>query len=270
MSDIILAASMRANLLSLQNIQMLQSRTSNRLATGLRVGSAIDDAAAYFAAQNERGRANDLDALKQAMGEAIQTVQAANNGVDGITALIQQAKGLIASARAGDTTQRAALATQYTALMTQIDQLAGDSGYKGTNLLAAGSTLTVTMNENGTASVTITGFDASSTGLGLAAAANNWAADADINAAATALDTALNTLRNNASTLSSNNSVITTRQQFTSQMIATLNQGADNLTLADTNEEGANMLALQTRQQLGIQALSLSSQGQQSVLRLFQ
>ena len=83
------------------------------------------------------------------------------------------------------------------------------------------------------------------------------------------MDSALSTLRVNAQKLSSNNGVVTLRQQFTTSMINTLTTGADQLTAADTNEEGANMLALQTRQQLGIVALQLSSQAQQSVMRLF-
>ena len=83
------------------------------------------------------------------------------------------------------------------------------------------------------------------------------------------MDDALSTLRTNAKTLSASNGVINTRQEFTTNMINTLTEGADALTAADSNEEGANMLALQTRQQLGVVALQLSSQAQQSVLRLF-
>ncbi|HBA71696.1 MAG TPA: flagellin, partial [Geobacter sp.] len=83
------------------------------------------------------------------------------------------------------------------------------------------------------------------------------------------MDTALTTLRSKSSVLASNLSVITTRQDFTDNVINTLQQGADGLTLADMNNEGANMLMLQTRQSLGTTALSLSSQAAQSVLRLF-
>jgi flagellin-like hook-associated protein FlgL len=105
--------------------------------------------------------------------------------------------------------------------------------------------------------------------LAIGAAANDWVADTDIDAAVADLDDALTELRSQAKTLSSNLSVVTTRQEFTTDMISTLTEGADQLTAADLNEEGANMLALQTRQQLGIQALSLASQAQQSILRLF-
>jgi len=76
-------------------------------------------------------------------------------------------------------------------------------------------------------------------------------------------------LRSESAKLSSNLSIITVRQDFTDNMINVLTQGSDDLTLADTNEEGANMLMLQTRQSLSSTALSLSAQAAQSVLRLF-
>jgi flagellin len=270
-NDVALAGSMRSNLVNLQNVANLQARTTQRLSTGKRVNSAIDDPSAYFAAQNASNRASDLAARKDSMGEAVQTVKAALQGIDGITNLIQQAKGLAASARSASTTDRASLATQFDSLRGQIDKLASDSGYKGTNFLASGSSLTVDFNESGTSSLTISGFDASTGagGLNVAAAASSWAADSNIDTAVTALDSALSTLRTKAQTLSSNNGVLTTRQSFTTNMINTLTQGADQLTAADPNEESANMLALQTRQQLGIVALQLSSQAQSSVMRLF-
>ncbi|MCC6653384.1 MAG: flagellin [Candidatus Eisenbacteria bacterium] len=267
-NDITLAGGMRNNLVSLQMVSSLQARTTERLATGKRVNSAVDDPSAYFAAQNHRNRANDLAARKDQMGEAIQTVKAALQGIEGITKLIEQAKGLAASARSAGATDRASLAAQFNALRTQIDQMAADGSYKGTNFLASDA-LTVDFNEDGSSSLTISGFDASTTGLAVAAAQNSWVADSDVDVAVADLDTALTTLRTNAKTLSSNNGVVTSRQEFTVSLINTLTTGADILTAADTNEEGANMLALQTRQQLGIVALQLSSQAQQSIMRLF-
>jgi flagellin-like hook-associated protein FlgL len=268
-NDITLASGMRNNLVNLQTVSALQSRTTQRLSTGKKVNSAIDDPSAYFAAQNATNRANDLATAKTSMGEAIQTVKAGLQGIDGITNLIQQAQGLAASARSASTTDRASLATQFDALRTQIDQLATDSGYKGTNFLSTGSKLVVNFNESNSSNLTISGFDASTTGLGISAAAGSWATDANITTDVTNLNTALSTLRTKAQTLSSNNGVVTARQDFTTNMINTLTTGADQLTSADSNEESANMLALQTRQQLGIVALQLSSQAQQSVMRLF-
>jgi len=268
-NDITLTGGIRAALANLQMQAILQARTTERLSTGLRVNSPIDDAAAYFAAQDHRNQANDLSALKDAMGEAVQTVDAATQGVKAITSLIEQAKGLVASARSATVADRATLATQYSALLTQIDQLAGDAGYKGTNLLATGSTLTVTFNESGSSTLTITGFDASTTGLAIAAPTGSWAADSDIQTSSNALDAALKTLQTNSASLSSNDGVIAARQQFTSDLINTLSTGADNLTMADTNEESANMVTLQTRQQIAIGAMNLSNQASQAILKLF-
>ncbi|MEK7315454.1 MAG: flagellin, partial [Candidatus Eisenbacteria bacterium] len=167
-NDITLGAGMRQNLVQLQLVSALQGRTTNRLATGLKVNGPTDDPAAYFAAQNHRSRAGDLDARKSAMGEAVQTVKAASEGIKAITSLIEQAKGIAADARSASVADRATLATQFGDLMTQIDQLATDAGYKGINFLDS-STLTVEFNEDGSSSLDVVGFDSSSTGLGVAA-----------------------------------------------------------------------------------------------------
>jgi flagellin-like hook-associated protein FlgL len=163
---------------------------------------------------------------------------------------------------------------QFNSILDQIDTVAADSGYKGTNLLsatAAERTLNVKFDESGDSQLTITGSDAttSTTGLSIADAASNWNSATNINTAITDLDDALNTLRTSAKTLSSNLNIITTRDAFTQSMINVLSEGATRLTAADTNEEGANMLMLQVRQSLGTTALSLSAQAAQSVLRLF-
>ena len=133
-------------------------------------------------------------------------------------------------------------------------------------------TLIVSFDEDGDSTVTLTGFDATTnttTGLSIAASSGNWGVSSGITASITQLDGARTTLRAEAKTMANNLSTITIRQDFTSNMINTLNDGADILTLADMNEEGANMLMLQTRQGLGTSSLSIASQAAQSVLRLF-
>jgi flagellin len=269
LSNITLTAGMRANLLSLQNTASLFDTTQTRLATGKKVNTALDDPIAYFAAKGYMDRANDLSGLKDNMNEAIQIVKAADAGITAIEDLIAQAKSLANSALAtANTTERASYATQFGNLRTQIDALASDAIYKGTNLLADGN-LSVIFNEGSTSSLTISGFAASTTGLSIDAAANAWVADTDIQGAITDLDGASSTLRTESKNLSSNLAIVNTRLEFTNQMINTLTGGADKLTLADMNEEGANLLMLQTRQALGTTSLSLSSQAAQSVLRLF-
>jgi flagellin-like hook-associated protein FlgL len=163
---------------------------------------------------------------------------------------------------------RANLQSQYNDLLTQIDQLAGDSSYNGINLLN-GDNLKVTFNENGTSSLTIKGVKFDSTGLGLSAVSGNGFQDNNnINNTIGTLNSALTTLRSQAAGFGSNLSTVQTRQDFTKDLINTLQTGADNLVLADTNQEGANLLALQTRQQLAITSLSLASQSDQAVLKI--
>ncbi|CAN1502636.1 flagellin [Rhabdaerophilaceae bacterium] len=165
-------------------------------------------------------------------------------------------------------TTRRDLAAQFDALRTQIDQLAADSGYSGVNLLD-GSSLKVQFNETNTASVTITGVKFNSAGLGIAATGNNLQSDKDINDSLTNLTNGLTKLRNQASTFGSNLSVVQARQDFTQSLIETLETGADSLVLADQNVEAAKLVTLNTRQQLASTALSLATQSEQSVLRLF-
>jgi flagellin len=276
---ITLTSGMRKNLFSLQNTEKLLQTTQTRLATGLRVQKAVDDPINYFTALEHRQRADDLSTRKDEMSESIQLVNAANDGVESISALIASAKSLAQSALSeSGSTAIDALRAQYTEVLNQIDLLAEDSGYKGTNLLEASTVQhEVKFDETGASSLTITGFDASSTGATLnlvTAGDDGWASgeapDTDaINSAITALDSATSALRSEAGKLSTNLSTITIRQDFTANMINTLEDGASNLTNADMNEEGANMLMLQTRQQLGTTSLSLASQAAQSVLRLF-
>ncbi len=163
---------------------------------------------------------------------------------------------------------RAAFATQFNELRTQIDQLAADASFNGINLLTSDS-LTVTFNEDATSSLSVSGVDFDANGLGISSATDTFQTDTAINAAIADLNTATDTLRSQASKFGSNLSVVETRQDFTKNLINVLETGAANLTLADTNEEGANLLALQTRQQLSSTALSLASQADQNVLRLF-
>ena len=164
---------------------------------------------------------------------------------------------------------RSAFVDQYNELLSQIDELAEDAGFNGVNLLD-GDDLSVIFNEDGSSNLDIAGVSFDSTGLGLSQLASTGLdTDAGINSVLGNLDTAINSLRSQASEFGSNLSVVETRENFTKAMINTLETGAANLTLADTNEEGANLLALQTRQQLSSTALSLASQADQNVLRLF-
>jgi len=272
MSDIVLSSGVRSNLLQLQQTSDLITQTQTRLATGKKVNSALDNAINFFTAQGLTVRANDLNGLLDSMGNAISTIQAANNGMTAITKLVQSAQALVSQAKqTTDPTTLANLSTQFNSLLTQISQLAGDAGFNGVNLLA-GNTLTIIFDETGNSTLNVSGVDytdVSNAPLSIANATNNWASASDITAASDDLTAALVSLRSEGQTLSSNLSTVQIRQDFTKAMINTLQTGSDNLTLADSNEEGANLLALQTRQQLSTTALSLAAQADQNVLRLF-
>jgi flagellin len=178
--------------------------------------------------------------------------------------------GLTAGTTAAGTlnTTRSSLAAQYDTIRNQITQLAADSGFNGINLLT-GDALKVLLNEKATSSLTISGVTFSSAGLGISASTNTFQTDYDINAAISNVTTALATLRSQASTFGANLSIVQIRQDFTKATINTLRTGADALVLADSNEEGANLLSLQTRQQLSSTALSIASQADRNVLSLF-
>src|SRR5215218_3955828 len=257
-----LSAGVRASLTSIQQTAALAQQTQLRLATGKRVNSAVDNPVNYFTSEGLNGRAGDLSRLQDQIGLAIKTIEAADKGIKALAKLVETAQGLAQQAlQTSDAPTRASLATQFGTLRTQIDELAADSGFNGVNLLD-GDNLTVTFNEDASSTLAVTGVTYDAAGLSIAASANAWVADADLSAA-------LTTLRSQASTLGANLSVVTNRQAFTSDMITTLRSGADGLVLADSNEEGANLLALNTRQQLAQTALALASQADQAVLRLF-
>lgn len=377
MADISLTASIRSNLLSLQQTQDLMDMTQERLSTGKKVNSAIDNPSSYYTAQSLTNRASDLNALLDSMGQGIQTIQAANEGIEAITDFVQQAKALANTARdnatvkgttssgtytAADDTKnitvkiegvadqdikvtledtdsleqaatkiatalndgtdgvkdaedtviggftatvengqikisnskgivanvsgtisgitfngeignstRTTSMKQYNEILDQIDQLAKDSGYKGINLLQ-GNSLKVVFNEDRSSYLTINGTfaDTSDEGLKISRAEDWTNPDNEaIDASISELENAITSLRNMASEFGNNYSIVENRENFTESLINVLEEGSDKLTLADMNEESANMLALQTRQQLAINSLSLASQAAQSVLSLF-
>ena len=346
MADISLTASMRSNLLSLQQTQSLMDTTQERLSTGKKVNSAIDNPSSYYTAQSLTNRASDLSSLLDSMGQAVQTIQAANEGIEAITEFASQAKAIATSAN--DTSEADSIENymkQFDEILKQIDGIAKDSGYKGVNLLdGEDQELKVVFNEDRSSSLTVKGDDASSKGLKVNTVDGKWIKSTETTAEAyakskeitagkyvygadnkvykvestiedtndkdiqtlveegvlvetsyttetsggdagkfvektidkdaisksiTQVEDAVSKLRNMASVFGNNYSIVENREEFTENLINVLEEGADKLTLADMNEESANMLALQTRQQLAINSLSLASQAAQSVLSLF-
>ncbi len=167
---------------------------------------------------------------------------------------------------------RSNLVTQFNQLKDQLDKTAQDASFNGINLLN-GDALKLFFNELSTSSLTIqstnvVGINSSTLSIGTATS-TEFQSNTSLDTRLRALHTALTSVASQASAFGSNLSIVQNRQDFTNNMVNTLQVGSDGLTLADTNLEGANMMALQTRQQLSITALSLASQANQAVLRLF-
>lgn len=272
--SITLTGGMRANLFSLQQTTNLMDDTQKKLSTGKRINTALDDPVNFFKSKDHYDRAKDLTSKKDGMAEAIKVIEAANTGIEGIYDLLDQMKSLASAAKTS--ANKSDLAAQFDTVKSQVFTMANDSGYGGVNLLnGSDEKLSVEFNENGTSKLEVTGFSATTcatSGTSLAGntlSAANFGTNTGIEGNIAEIDSAVNQLRVEAQKLASSLSTIEIRADFTQEMVNTLNTGADNLTLADMNEEGANMLMLQTRQQLGTTSLSMSSQAAQAVLRLF-
>ncbi|MEQ8735003.1 MAG: flagellin [Rhodospirillaceae bacterium] len=296
MGDITLSTATRTNLLSLQRTTSLIGRTQERLATGLKVNSAIDDALSFFKARNLNSRAADLQNIKDGITDGINVIRASIQGLEGMEAVLKQMKALAQSAiSAPESSTRGKLASQFNELRSQVDNLAEDSSFNGINLLknstsafeAGADTLTVKFNERtervSINQLIISGISATdfNTMVGISAVATGTPGDSTvwgqtgtaavraINAAIRAIDSALITVRQSAQALGTNSALLEIRRSFTEDIVNTLKGGASDLVNADLNEESANLLSLQTRQQLGTISLSIAQQSEQAILRLF-
>nr|WP_314258134.1 flagellin [uncultured Devosia sp.] len=199
----------------------------------------------------------------------IENMSTAKLDVDGLTD--GKVTGGAGTTKIDENTVRADLAKQFNELRDQLDKLSDDASFNGINLLR-GDKLTITFNETGTSSIDIQAkgedqLNAAKLNV-FDIVAEDLDSDSNIDTLLTGLKTALNEVRSQSSAFGSNLSVVQNRQDFTQKMINTLETGAGNLTLADMNQEAANMMALQTRQSLASSTLSMANQADQGVLQL--
>lgn len=175
MSDVTLSASVRQSLLSLQGTTNLIERTQNRLSTGLKVSSAIDDPVAFFQAKSLSDRAGDFLEKKDGIDQGINSVTAALDGVEAIEDLVAQMKGISNSMKSATDAQMADLVAQFNDLREQIDDLAADATYQGTNLInGTGTTLSIEFSDQSGSLLDITSVDLRSTTAGLAITENAY------------------------------------------------------------------------------------------------
>ncbi|WP_315828152.1 MULTISPECIES: flagellin [unclassified Bradyrhizobium] len=248
--------------------------TATSITFGLGTGQvkSLNDLNAKLAANNLQASI-DSSTGKITLSTTNDAASATIGAIGGTSAASSQAfNGLTAAAPVADVTaqtQRASLVSQYNNVLAQINTTASDASFNGVNLLN-GDTLKLTFNENGKSTLSITGVTFNSAGLGLTTltSGTDFLDNNSANKVIGVLTTASSTLRNEASTLGSNLSVVQVRQDFNKNLINVLQTGSSNLTLADTNEEAANSQALSTRQSIAVSALSLANQSQASVLQL--
>jgi flagellin-like hook-associated protein FlgL len=175
---------------------------------------------------------------------------------------------------AGSAAEVGSLNTDFQSILEQVDKLIADASYKGNNLLKGSNSSVVKFNEDGSSSITVQGLDlgvTSNTTFKFTKDANGYdfTSVGDITQALTDTAAAIANLRTISATFGADMGVIQTREDFTTELVNVLESGAGKLVDANLEEESANMLALQTRQALGIQALSISNQSNQSILSLF-
>ncbi len=248
--------------------------TATSITFGLGTGQvkSLNDLNAKLAANNLQATV-DSSTGKISITTTNDAASATIGAIGGTSAASSQAfNGLTAAAPVADATaqtQRASLVSQYNNVLAQINTTAADASFNGINLLN-GDTLKLTFNETGKSTLSITGVTFNSAGLGLSnlTSGTDFLDNNSANKVIGVLNSASSTLRNEASTLGSNLSVVQVRQDFNKNLINVLQTGSSNLTLADTNEEAANSQALSTRQSIAVSALSLANQSQASVLQL--
>ncbi|MFN5523510.1 flagellin [Bradyrhizobium sp.] len=248
--------------------------TATSVTFGLGTGqvNSLNDLNAKLAANNLQA-SFDTATSKITISTTNDAASATIGAIGGTAAASSQSfNGLTAAAPVADATaqsQRSSLVAQYNNVLAQINTTAADASFNGVNLLN-GDTLKLTFNENGKSTLSITGVTFNTGGLGLSTltAGTDFLDNNSANKVIKVLNTASSTLRDEASTLGSNLSVVQIRQDFNKNLINVLQTGSSNLTLADTNEEAANSQALSTRQSIAVSALSLANQSQASVLQL--
>lgn len=274
-SDLQVSTSLRRKVESLKDVQEQQRIIQERLATGKLVSRPTDDPDRYFTASALDDRASSLSGLLDDMGQSIQTMSAADKGMTAIGKLLDVLKGKINAARAeADPARRADYAAEYNGILRQIEGLAEDSSYNGKNLLGGvGNNLKIVFDNDFPSVTEVKAIDYTNValpeGLALDNASNKWANTSDLDAAQAAVNKASERLKSDARAFATDRIMVENRGAFTKSLVNALRASSDRLTAADMNEEGAKLLALQTRQSLQTSALSLSNGSEQNILRLF-
>jgi flagellin len=265
-------------MVALQNLNATNTQlqtTQSRINTGLKISSAKDDAAVWAIAQNQRSTSSSLDSVTQSLQRSSSTVDVAMAAGESISDLLtqMQAKALAAADTTLDTDSRTAMDTQFKALRDQITKTVDNATFNGINMLkSGGTTISALASSDGTAHITVAAQDLS---LGGTVLTGSIGTGASISTQATAshmvsvITDAITRVSQALGNLGTGSSALSTHMTFIGKLKDSIDQGVGNLVDADLAKESANLQALQTKQQLGVQALSIANQSSSVLLSLF-
>lgn len=271
-----------AALQSLSSTNKAMATTQSRINTGMNVSSTKDDSAAFTIAQGLRGDLGGLQAVSSSLNRAKSVTDVAVAGAEQISDVVNEMKKkAYEAADAGiDTASRAAINKDFVALRDRITTIVNSSEFNGTNLLKTGggtvSALQSLQDGDSTAanwqpdslSIANQGLELGGAVITVAAAG---AIDTQANAQAMidTLTTTQTNLKTSLSTLGAGSRKIDAQLSFSSKLSDVVEAGIGNLVDADLAKESAKLQALQVKQQLGIQALSIANQAPQAIMSLF-
>lgn len=263
-------------MIALQNLNATQNQlqtTQNRISTGLKVGSAKDDGATFAIAQSQRATVSSLNAVKDSLSRASSVIDVASSAGTSISDMLTQLKekALAASDTSLDTTSRAALKNDFESIRDQITKTLTNSSFNGINLLDGSKTsISALANADGTSTLTIAGQNMSLGGsIVTLGTASSFSTASSASALLTTIDTSINNVSAALAKLGTSSKAVTNHADFVGKLQDSITAGIGNLVDADLAKESANLQALQTKQQLGIQALSIANQSSSTVLSLF-
>ena len=264
-------------LVALQNLTATASQlsqTQNEVSTGLAISSPQDNGAIWAIAQNERGTSNSLDAVIQSLQRGQSTIQVATSAGTSVSNLLNQLKtiALSASDTSLDSTSLAAYNTQFKSILNQITQVVGNSDFNGVNMIKSGGTTIYALATASGGQMTVAAEDLSLGGANMTA---NLSATSSIGTTALAtsmvgyVNTAITNVNAALGKLGTGATALQNQLTFVQNLQDTLDTGVGNLVNANLGKESAQLTALQTKQQLGIQALSIANQSSSVLLSLF-
>jgi flagellin len=242
-----------------------------RINTGLKIAGPKDDGAVFAIAQNMRGEIAGFEAVKTALDNAVSVVDVGLAAGQSISDLLieMKEKAVAALDQSLETSSRNALQNDFAALRDQIATIVGNAEFNGFNLLDGSATsLSVLANPDG-ATITVSAQNMSTGTAGLAISALTLATATNATAARSALDAAIDTANQNLAVLGTRAKTLDIHNGFVDKLIDSLTTGVGNLVDADLAKESARLQALQIKQQLGTQALSIANQAPQTILSLF-